>query len=83
MSREQRADFEVVSMHDGEDFLFRPVMRGMFTADRLVEPGGRVDLAFVALCNEAIDIEQENQLRARKAAERKAAIARQEAAARR
>jgi hypothetical protein len=49
-------------MAEQEDWLFRPVLRGMLAAESLVN--GAVDLAFVALLNEAIDVEQENQLRA-------------------
>ncbi len=52
-------------MAEGEDFLFRPVLRGMIRAESLLD--GSVDLAFVALCNEAISVEQENDLRARAA----------------
>lgn len=51
-------------MADGEDWIFRPVMRGMLKAESLVD--GSVDLAFVALCNEAIDVEMENQFRSAK-----------------
>lgn len=49
-------------MVEGEELLFRPVMRGMFHADRLVDCS--IDLAFVMLCNEAIDVENENNRRA-------------------
>lgn len=55
-------------MMGGEDFLFRPVLRGILRAESLVD--GTVDLAFVALCNEAISVEQENDLRARAAVQR-------------
>jgi len=44
-----------------EDWLFRPVLRQMFPATALLD--GSVDLEFIALCNEAIDVEQENQVR--------------------
>lgn len=50
-------------MADSEDWLFRPVLRGMLRGESLID--GTVNLAFVALCNEALDVEQENQLRAR------------------
>lgn len=52
-------------MVEGEDWLFRPVMRGMLRAESLVN--GEVDLAYVALLNEAIDVENENHMRQRKA----------------
>jgi hypothetical protein len=52
---------ELISMHLEEDWLFRPVLRGMFHADRLLD--GSVDLEFIALCNEAIDVEIENTAR--------------------
>ena len=45
-------------MAEQEDWLMRPVMRGMLSAESLVN--GKVDLAFVALLNEAIDVENEN-----------------------
>lgn len=48
-------------MQEEEDWLFRPVLRGMYRAERLID--GSIDLEFVALCNEAIDVEQENAAR--------------------
>lgn len=57
-------------MHESEDWLFRPVLRGMLKAESLID--GSVNLAYVALCNEALDVEQENQLRLQKAAEARA-----------
>lgn len=50
-----------------EDALFRPVLHNppMFSADKLLD--GSVDLQFVMLCNEAIDIQLENDRRARAA----------------
>lgn len=48
-------------MVEGEEVLFRPVMRGILAPERLLD--GSVDLAFVMLLNEAIDIEQENMRR--------------------
>lgn len=53
--------FERVGMVGGEDVLFRPVGR-FYPATALLD--GSVDLAFVMLCNEAIDIETENNIRA-------------------
>lgn len=49
-------------MVGGEDPLFRPVLRGILKAESLTD--GSVDLAFVMLLNEAIDIEIENNRRA-------------------
>lgn len=48
-------------MTESEDWVFRPVARGWLKAESLID--GTVDLAYVALINEAIDVEQENQLR--------------------
>jgi len=53
-------------MVGGEDPLFRPVARGFYTADKLLD--GSLDLEFVMLCNEAITVEQENDRRASRAA---------------
>ena len=53
-------------MIGGEDPLFRPVTRGFYTADKLLD--GSIDLEFVMLCNEAITVEQENDRRAQRAA---------------
>lgn len=55
-------------MMEQEDLLFRPVMRGMYPATALED--GSIDLAFVLLCNEAIDVEAENQRRAARAAKK-------------
>ena len=51
-------------MCNDEDWLFRPVLARMFTADKLVD--GSIDLAFVALCNEALDVQAENRHRVNK-----------------
>lgn len=53
----------LASMVDGEDWLFRPVLRGMCRAESLFD--GSLDLEQIALLNEAIDIEAENQYRQR------------------
>lgn len=52
-----------------EDVLFRPVLNDppMYSADRLVD--GTIDLQFVMMCNEAIDVKYENQRRARVASQ--------------
>lgn len=41
----------------------RPVLRGLVKAESLLD--GTVDLAFIALLNEALDVEQENTHRTR------------------
>lgn len=51
-------------MADSEDWLFRPVFRGLLKAESLVD--GSVDLEYVALLNEAIDVENENTHRRNK-----------------
>ena len=53
-------------MDGGEDWLMRPVMRGILRAESLID--GSVDLEYVAFLNEAIDVEIENQARGRKMA---------------
>jgi hypothetical protein len=50
-------------MMQEEDWLFRPVLRGLLRAESLLD--GTVDLEYVGLLNEAIDVEQENQYRLR------------------
>lgn len=51
-----------------EDVLFRPVLHNppMYSAERLLDC--TIDLQFVMLCNEAIDVQQENERRAHAAA---------------
>ena len=48
-------------MIEEEDWLFRPVLRQMIKAESLLD--GTVDLAYIALLNEVLDIEQENNTR--------------------
>jgi len=56
-------------MDDGEDWLMRPVLRGLCRFESLNDPA--MDLGdFVFMC-EALDVEGENQMRLRKWAERK------------
>lgn len=55
-------------MDGGEDWLMRPVMRGILRAESIID--GAVDLEFVAFLNEAIDVEIENQHRARRMTDR-------------
>ena len=49
-------------MESGEDWIMRPVMRGMCMYESLVEPG-RLSLSDIARMNEAIDVETENRYR--------------------
>lgn len=51
-------------MVGNEDWLFRPVLAGHIKAESLLD--GTVDLAFIALVNEAMEVEAENQYRTRK-----------------
>jgi hypothetical protein len=44
-----------------EDWIMRPVLRGMCTMEGLKD--GTLDLEDVALMNEAIDVEEENRRR--------------------
>jgi hypothetical protein len=50
-------------MHEQEEPMLRPVLRGILRAESLID--GSVDLNFVMLLNEALDVEQENTTRAR------------------
>lgn len=59
-------------MIGGEDKLFRPVVEGVLAPERLLD--GSVDLQFVMLLNEAMDIKAENQRRAYDAAKTQAAM---------
>lgn len=52
-------------MIEGEDWVLRPVMRGMCRYESLID--GTLGLADVALMNEALDVEAENIARARRA----------------
>lgn len=51
-------------MRDETDYLMRPVMRGLVTYDKLLD--GSLSLNDVARMNEAIDVEDENNLRLRR-----------------
>jgi hypothetical protein len=53
-------------MVDAEDWLFRPVLRGLIKAETLWSTDSPLDLAAIALLNEALDVEQENQYRAQR-----------------
>ena len=52
-------------MVGAEDWLFRPVDRGYLRYTDLID--GTVDLADVAVCNDAIDVIEENRWRAQEA----------------
>lgn len=54
-------------MTDGEEWLLRPVTRGLCKYESLKD--GTVDLEDVSRMNAAIDVELENENRARKANE--------------
>lgn len=54
-------------MGSGEDWLFRPVARGMCRFESLKD--GTIDLKDIADMNECLDIMYENESRARKANE--------------
>jgi len=56
-------------MPDDEDYLMRPVLRGMCRLESLID--GTLDLEHIAWANEAIDIQDENERRWREANERK------------
>lgn len=55
---------DFISMEGGEDWLMRPVLRHLCLYESL--KNGALDLADIALLNEAIDVEAENEYRARK-----------------
>lgn len=57
-------------MPDSDEFLLRPVMRGLIKYESLLVPG-MLSLEDIALLNEAIAVEQENAYRAQEAASRK------------
>jgi hypothetical protein len=52
-------------MNDGEDWVIRPVSRGMCRYESLID--GTLDLSDVARMNDYLDITEENQRRYRKA----------------
>jgi hypothetical protein len=55
-------------MPDGDDWLLRPVFAGCIKYESLID--GTLDLADVALLNDALDVQQENQDRVNDAQER-------------
>jgi hypothetical protein len=52
-------------MTDGEDYIYRPVLRGLVRIESLLD--GTVGLLTVAKLNEALDVENENHNRMRSA----------------
>ncbi|WP_409564999.1 DUF6889 family protein [Methylobacterium sp. J-090] len=59
--------FKSVSLPGGRSWLLRPALRGVCRFESLVD--GTLDLPHVALMNDALTIDAENESRARKAAE--------------
>ncbi|MFG0231746.1 DUF6889 family protein [Achromobacter sp. 413638] len=55
------------SLPDGEDWLLAPVLRGHIHYDRLLD--GSVDLADIALMNDAAAVQADNEMLARRAME--------------
>ena len=50
-------------MEGNEDWLLRPVLRGLCKYESLID--GTLSLEDIALLNEALDVEAENEYRAR------------------
>lgn len=50
-------------MTSGEDWLYRPLLRGLFKAESLYD--GSLDLLAIAKLNEALDVQDENAFRMR------------------
>lgn len=59
--------FEAVQMGDGQDWLFRPFMRGKCAYTDLFD--GKLSLVDVARMNDLLNIADENEARARRAME--------------
>lgn len=53
------AGVELVSMMEKEDWIMRPVLRGMCKMESLLD--GTVGLLEVSIMNEALDVESENR----------------------
>lgn len=62
----------MIGMAEGEDFLFRPVIKGHIRANQIFEPG--LSLWHFVLMNEAIDVQTENEFRVSEALQRQAEI---------
>lgn len=54
-------------MESGEDWLLRPVGRGLCKLESLLD--GTLDLADIAMANEFLDVQDENDMRVRDAME--------------
>ncbi len=54
-------------MHEGEEWLIRPVLEGMCKYESLLD--GTLDLEDIVIMNEALDIRSENHYRMNKAME--------------
>jgi len=50
-------------MASGEDWLYRPLLRGLFKAESLYD--GSLDLLAICKLNEALDVQAENEERLR------------------
>jgi hypothetical protein len=50
-------------VESGEDWLYRPLLRGLFKAESLYD--GSLDLLAVAKLNEVLDVQAENEYRMR------------------
>lgn len=61
ISRRPEPSSELVAMVNEEDWLWRPVIRGMIRAEALIDP--KVSLDFIADCNDALDVQDENDYR--------------------
>jgi len=57
-----------VSLPDDEDFLMRPVLRGMCKLESLLD--GTLTITDLAWANEALDVHDENERRVHRASER-------------
>jgi hypothetical protein len=53
-------------MPDEEDWLWRPVVRGLCSAESILTPGA-IDLEVISTLNDALDVADENERRIREA----------------
>jgi len=58
-----------VSLPDDEDFLMRPVLRGMCKLESILD--GTLGIVDLAWANEALDVQDENERRVRRAHDRR------------
>lgn len=65
----QAAGFELVQFKDGEDFVMRPLIRGLCRYESTKD--GALDMADFARMNDALDISDENERRMAAAEEKK------------